>query len=146
MKWEDRVNQAATLAQYKFPYVYDALYSTSAIYSTTIQIIDKAFKLNTYLPRRIIDLGCGTGTLLRELEHYGFNCFGVDISREMLSVAHNKLTNTGLIYADIIALPLIEMGDLFSFVTSTYGVQQYIKSFNLLMTFFTTVRQMLFDG
>ncbi|MBQ8966597.1 class I SAM-dependent methyltransferase [Ruminococcus sp.] len=40
----------------------------------------------------VVELGCGTGRLCRELEKLGFDVIGVDISEEMLDEAENART------------------------------------------------------
>lgn len=46
--------------------------------------------------RRLIDLGCGTGTLSVELTKSGLNVTGVDISPEMLTIAADKGLPAGI--------------------------------------------------
>lgn len=45
---------------------------------------------------RILDAGCGTGNLLVLLESYDARLYGIDISKEMLRIARNKLHKTKL--------------------------------------------------
>ena len=53
--------------------------------------------------KRILDLGCGTGNCMLQLLKKGYEVTGVDISKEMLSIAKNKLKNykASLINSDI---------------------------------------------
>jgi SAM-dependent methyltransferase len=59
--------------------------------------LDKIFAKAQYLPRKglALDCGCGTGTLITELEKRGYSCTGVDISPEMLETAAEKITQHG---------------------------------------------------
>lgn len=52
----------------------------------------------------ILDLGCGTGDLIREAANSGYQCIGIDLSYEMLSVAHKA--SPRLVEADAAALPI----------------------------------------
>lgn len=47
--------------------------------------------VNGDLPQRCLDIGCGTGSLTRELYHHGYECTGVDISHQAVEIA-NKAT------------------------------------------------------
>lgn len=46
--------------------------------------------------RRLLDLGCGTGTLTIALQQKGYEPVGVDLSPEMLAIAANKGLAVGL--------------------------------------------------
>jgi SAM-dependent methyltransferase len=47
------------------------------------------------IPKKVVDLGCGTGNLTIPLARSGFSVYGLDISSEMLSVARNKWEGSG---------------------------------------------------
>lgn len=46
--------------------------------------------------RRLLDLGCGTGTLTIALQQKGYSPIGIDFSSEMLAIAANKGLAVGL--------------------------------------------------
>ena len=50
----------------------------------------------------VLDLGCGTGDLCRELQRSGYRAIGVDFSRGMLMAAR---TTAPLLQADILRMP-----------------------------------------
>lgn len=64
--------------------------------------------LSQYGANSIIELGCGTGTLLVSLAKRGFQCLGVDLSQEFLLEAEKKAQMHGvslkLLQADITTL------------------------------------------
>ena len=53
-----------------------------------------------------IDVGCGPGTLLTELERRGWQALGVDLTETMLRRARVRSSGANLILADAAALPL----------------------------------------
>ncbi len=55
----------------------------------------------------ILDIACGTGELLKYYSDKGFKTFGIDISREMVSIAKKKATN-----ANIMEMSLYELDKL----------------------------------
>lgn len=59
--------------------------------------LDRIFEKAPYLPESglALDCGCGTGTLISELEKRGYSCTGVDISSEMLEIAAEKIADSG---------------------------------------------------
>ena len=52
-----------------------------------------------------LDVGCGTGTLIRAAEGSGCRWIGIDLSGGMLGQARRKLTNPSLACADFYRLP-----------------------------------------
>ena len=51
----------------------------------------------------IIDIGCGTGTLIRTLERTGWTCLGVDSSRAMVLVARSRVRASAIRLGDACA-------------------------------------------
>lgn len=55
--------------------------------------------------QKVLDIGTGTGKLLRGAERYGAEVIGVDISERMLVVAKRKNPKSLLVLGDAITLP-----------------------------------------
>jgi SAM-dependent methyltransferase len=49
----------------------------------------------------IVDLGCGSGILARELSEKGFKVLGVDISEQMLNIAKRKAPKASFIHSSL---------------------------------------------
>jgi ubiquinone/menaquinone biosynthesis C-methylase UbiE len=58
--------------------------------------------------RRVLDLGCGTGFFLAELEHLRPGAVGLDISHAMLRVSEQYVPGARLVTADAEKLPFAE--------------------------------------
>ena len=57
----------------------------------------------------LIDLGCGTGELLRNLESLGHgNLTGLDISEKMIEVAKEKTESSNFLHADLESIPVAD--------------------------------------
>lgn len=66
-------------------------------------------------PKKVIDLGCGTGSFLLPLAQKGIDVIGVDLSAEMLAEAEHKAREAGLsprlVCQDMVELELGEKAD-----------------------------------
>lgn len=62
---------------------YDRQIDQSALATADLRFCERHFPT----PGRLIDLGCGTGRLARQLVPLGFSYIGVDLSEEMLATA-----------------------------------------------------------
>ncbi len=71
---------------------YDAGLAGSVLVSLDVAFARQHFPR----PGRLLDLGCGTGRLLREFARRGDGVIGVDLSEEMLRVAGEKAAAEGL--------------------------------------------------
>ena len=68
----------------------------------------------------VLDVACGTGTLLEKAHQVGLNCFGIDTSWGMLWESKKKVPEANLVQASFYALPFIR--DSFDFVVETNAV------------------------
>ncbi len=67
--------------------------------------------------KRILEVGCGTGNLTRELVKLGYEVVGVDVSEGMLEVARKKVPGVRFVRADVRDLAL---GEEYDAVVSTF--------------------------
>ena len=54
-----------------------------------------------YSGKRILEVGCGTGYVLRELDHMGFRVTGIDMHPEGLVYAKKRVPNARLVRGDL---------------------------------------------
>ncbi|MCM3114900.1 methyltransferase domain-containing protein [Neobacillus sp. MER 74] len=79
----------------QFAYLYDELMK-DAPYEEWVEFVkDRCVKYHVE-GTRFLDLACGTGELSVRLAQDGFQVTGVDLSEDMLAVAHAKAEETGL--------------------------------------------------
>lgn len=84
----------------RFAEVYDTL-MTDIPYDKYVEWIQSVAPATQY--KQLLDIGCGTGTMAALLHEAGYDVVGVDLSEEMLAVAHERLQ------AQNISIPLIAM-------------------------------------
>jgi ubiquinone/menaquinone biosynthesis C-methylase UbiE len=65
----------------------------------------------------VLDVACGTGTLLEMADQQELTCFGVDLARGMLAEAKKKVPNAGLVRASFYQIPYADGS--FDFVVAT---------------------------
>ena len=73
---------------------------------------------------RVLDVGCGTGTLLAAAVDAGAQAVGVDISQPMADAARSRVPAATVVVADAQTADLLALapGDPFDRVTSRFGV------------------------
>ena len=49
---------------------------------------------NPNVPKVALDIGCGTGQLMRELNHRGYQCLGIDVSGSAVRIAKSLTTRS----------------------------------------------------
>ena len=76
----------------------------------------------------LLDVGCGTGEHLKHLS-LDFLCTGIDINRDMIKTAKNKVPNARFKVADMMDLQLEEKFDVIICLFSSIG---YVQTFNNL--------------
>ena len=92
----------------------------------------------TKLPDKILDLGCGSGTLLNHFPSSIGTKVGIDSSLQMLEMAKKKYPKIQYIQSDIIYFSLKEK---FPLVVSTHDTLNYILQPEKLITHFQTVNK-----
>jgi len=74
--------------------------------------IEKLVKQYNSTGKTLLELGCGTGSPLKYFSSKGFEVAGIDISKEMLSMAHSKLPDSKLFQQDMAVFALPEKFDV----------------------------------
>jgi len=77
---------------------YDKIYFNKD-YEKEVRFIQRV--LEKFNAKTILDVGCGTGEHISRLEKLGFRCDGLDLSKEMLSIAKQKVKNAQLFLGDM---------------------------------------------
>lgn len=78
-----------------FAYVYDDLMKDAPYQMWTNWILE-LLSMQTWTNPTVVELGCGTGSILIPLAEEGIDIVGVDLSEEMLSCANQKAANAGV--------------------------------------------------
>lgn len=71
-----------------FSRIYDKLQEID--YNSFIAYYEEMFKKFNLSPKRILDLGCGSGNITIPLAERGYNMTGLDLSADMLALAREK--------------------------------------------------------
>lgn len=95
-----------------------------------------------------LDLACGTGSLLLELDNLGVDCFGADSSLDMLSVATDKFydnnKNIFLINQDMTSLCLPYYID--TCVSTLDSINHLVREEHVIKTFKNVYKYLNNDG
>jgi len=76
------------------------------------------------LKGNVLDVACGTGDMVKELQKAGCVVTGIDLSEEMLSIAKSKAPGATYRIADAEHLPFED--DTFDAVTCAFGVRNFV--------------------
>jgi SAM-dependent methyltransferase len=123
--------------------VYDALYQDKD-YLAECDVIERVFR--TYgsgLVRRVLDLGCGTGSHAAPLAERGYEVVGVDRSEEMLARARARGSPARFLAGDILG---VSLGEKFDAVVMMFGVLGYQIANSEVLGALATVRRHLHPG
>ncbi len=74
---------------YLRPELYENAFSRLNV-SREVEFLIDVFELAGVNVRRVLDLGCGTCTHVHELARYGYEVYGLDLSRDMLYYARSR--------------------------------------------------------
>lgn len=77
--------------------------------------------------KRVLDLGCGTGTHLNILENVGYIVDGLDLSENMVELAKTKVKKARIFKANILDYKIDEKYDA---IISMHSVFNHLKSYD----------------
>jgi SAM-dependent methyltransferase len=100
---------------------YDAPYELRATAGENVH--GEADFVMLLVPRSVLDAGCGTGRVARELARRGVETVGVDLDDEMLSTARRKAPALEWHHADLAA---IDLGRVFDVVLLAGNVMIFV--------------------
>lgn len=134
-------NAYSTLARF-----YDQL--MEADYQEWVEYLLALGRRHHHKPSRILDLGCGTGSLTIPLAERGYQLTAIDFSREMIGIAKNKAENLGceIPFAVGDMRSLDRPGEYFDTVISGCDVLNYLICEDDLLASFESVRKLLSPG
>ena len=131
--------------------MYDALMD-DVDYEAWADYIDRMLKKHGCPGNRLLDLGCGTGSISIPLAQKGYQVTGVDLSEEMLAVAQEKSDERHLHIdwhrQDITSLNLVdETGEdlVFDAVIATFDVFNHLTEPEELQMLFHALNPLLAD-
>jgi ubiquinone/menaquinone biosynthesis C-methylase UbiE len=78
-----------------FAEIYDFLMDNKD-YELWTENIEKIYRRYKFMPKKILELGCGTGSITIKMYKKGYSIIGTDISEEMLEIANNKAEEENL--------------------------------------------------
>lgn len=106
---------------------YVNIYDTIHIPEQQLNSVIKA--INMTLPSEystFLDIGCGTGTLIKKLDDLGYNVYGIDKSQDMVNFCHTKYP-TLKIKCDDFMNPMVYDKNTFSHILCSHNTIYMFK-------------------
>ncbi len=103
-------------------------------------IHEKFSDLDVQKEDRILEIACGTGTILKKLKDQYPHIIGLDISKEMLFQASNKVDDI-LLQANMIHLPFVS--DSIHAVYCNHDSVNYLNTIEILKHHFSEIHRIL---
>lgn len=109
---------------------YDQIYLNIKDYQKEAMIVKGVIKQSEKKQSKtLLDIGCGTGEHLKYLSS-DFQCMGVDINRDMVEIARNKVLDATFKVANMVNFSL---GEKFDVIICLFGSIGYVQNFNNLV-------------
>ena len=104
---------------------YDKVYHWKD-YTVETEKIKELIKQHKTTPgNSLLEVGCGTGHHIQHLQDT-YQCTGVDVNKEILEVAREKLPDTEFIQANMITM---DLGRKFDVITCLFSSIGYVKTY-----------------
>ena len=107
---------------------YDA-FTGDVPYGEFADLYEQIFSTRGTMPRVLLDLACGTGTLAREMAGRGYELIAADASPDMLSEVMDKFADAGDCVPPVLLCQSMQELDLYGTVDAVYSS---LDSFNYL--------------
>jgi len=109
---------------------YDQIYSHMKNYEKEAKIVENTIrKFESEKSKTLLDVGCGTGEHLTYLS-LNFKCTGIDINRNMIKIARDKVPNARFNVASMIDFKL---GERFDVITCLFSAIGHVQTFDNLV-------------
>jgi trans-aconitate methyltransferase len=111
---------------------YDQIYLDMKDYEKEAKIVESIVrKFESKKSETLLDVGCGTGEHLKYLS-LSFRCAGIDINKNMIQTARDKVPNARFRVANMVDFRLAEKFDVITSLFSAIGHVQTVD--NLVQT------------
>lgn len=101
-------------------------------------------KKNNLNPKNVLDIYCGAGNFLAEMQKAGLKCVGTEGSEAF--VRFNKENYSGIDFVLTDALEKFNTKEKFDLVTCIYDLVNYMETFAEWQTFFKNVNKQMNNG
>ena len=133
------MNNSSTYNQF-FAKYYDFLYVKKDYQKESLLIERILCKYLHEKPSRLLDVGCGTGIHAIHLAKRGYSVIGVDISKDMISIANKKAELFPELDLTFKYCDIKQLKNRFEFIYSMFNVINCLDDVEDLINFFDQIR------
>lgn len=101
-------------------------------------------KKNNIKPKNVLDVYCGAGNFLAEMQKQGIKCVGTEGSKSFIKFNNENYSNMQFLYAS--ALNDFNTKEKFDLITCIYDLVNYLETYNDWQEMFKSVYKQLNKG
>jgi len=126
---------------------YDIIYADKD-YEEECDFLEEIFRnYSKIIPKTILDGGCGTGGHAIPLAERGYEVTGIDLSEEMINIAKEKASKTGVnIDFNVMDLRKLRLNKKFDACICMFAVIDYLTNNKDLLKAMSNIREHLKNG
>ncbi len=129
-----------------YAHYYDLLYKDKD-YEGEVEYVESLIRAHHKNPKKLLDIGCGTGRHTELFCKRGFEVHGVDASAEMLEVAHQRASKyQGKLSLSCSMVQDLNLGTKFDVAVALFHVMSYQNTNTELFEAFQKVKNHLNNG